>query len=1026
MNSSFVLTESQELFIRRLLDRAHSPVIEHGREYEMGGRVIDWNFQSHQLSASIIGRDVYRVTIYWAKQEVLCGCSATQPCRHTVALCVAALRRSETAFVTSLNENKQEFFIAVHIRDEGQVEISGMTTSGESIEATKENLHHFHADHKIILENIQWRFFPESFANLRYSDFTYWLIPKLLSLHGVRYYFGKERKLCRYAGICKTAVFYRQIARHDDDDHYRTYGYRRVRFEKKEKPLDPVTGTELQAPLNIYRTEIFRPQGKDYFFLIPNRIYSTREFFLEDLARVKNEEIIRAWQHALDTTAKVGPRLLLRVFGVENESNGRVSIEGKIEFAYAHASRNFKTENPGSEISAGAKPIYSISIEESWHPRRRRNEIIQHTTGVLIRRRRSEEQKLFSSELPIQFTRGGRVRIAKKEYEIFLTEKLPALKAAGVIVQLNDNILGILEKKSASLTISGSSGIDWFEGKIEAAGIDEENLGAIIRAYRRKEELVKLKNGNWISVQGSGVADVLRSLDRLGLKSDATGKINQISHAHLMSLEAEKLTQLRTIAGAKTALTKIRKFLNTPRGQAEQPTSLNAKLRPYQLEGFNFLLDLYRAGLGGILADDMGLGKTVQAIAAMTSIHHDKRKARFLIVCPVAGLGVWEEELLRFAPGLSPYRWHGSNRLSSIARRSPVVITTFATYAQEPETLLDINWDIVFVDEAQFVKNPKTNASRELRKLHSNSIICLTGTPLENYLEDIWSLCDLIFPGYLGTAAGFRETYGGHLEVRDAENLQRKILPILLRRRKSEVLSELPEKTESIIKIPMAQEQAKVYEAARLKAIASLGQAKSSLMELLRHLMNLRRIACHPYFEAEHPDPFDSGKFEYLDSKILELAISAEGILVFSQYTSMLNVLKHLLRKRNINFLYLDGKTNESQRRDIVKRFQEGEAKFFLISLRAGGTALTLTRADTVIHLDPWWNPAVENQATDRAYRIGQKKRVIVYKLISEGTVEEKVLALQTQKLELFNELIEESSIKNSKITRGEIANLLN
>ena len=223
----------------------------------------------------------------------------------------------------------------------------------------------------------------------------------------------------------------------------------------------------------------------------------------------------------------------------------------------------------------------------------------------------------------------------------------------------------------------------------------------------------------------------------------------------------------------------------------------------------------------------------------------------------------------------------------------------------------------------------------------------------------------------------------------------------------------------------MPATQARVYEAARQNALECLKNRGSPLFDMLRQLTILRRIACHPFLEAESPDPLDSGKFEYLDAKLVELSIASEGVLIFSQYTSVLKVLMALMKHRGIDPYYLDGKTSAKERRELVSRFQEGGAKFFLISLKAGGTALTLTRADTVIHLDPWWNPAVENQATDRAHRIGQKKKVIVYKLVSEGTVEEKVLTLQGMKRELFDAVIDAKNARNKKITTEDIAALL-
>jgi SNF2 family DNA or RNA helicase len=305
--------------------------------------------------------------------------------------------------------------------------------------------------------------------------------------------------------------------------------------------------------------------------------------------------------------------------------------------------------------------------------------------------------------------------------------------------------------------------------------------------------------------------------------------------------------------------------------------------------------------------------------------------------------------------------------------------------------------------------------------------VCLTGTPVENHVEDLWALFDVVFPGYLGTLKGFRNAYGGKTTPEQIDILRRKIRPFLLRRTKAEVLSDLPEKTETVVHVPMPPEQAKVYEAARIQAIRHLGslsQGDSALFEMLRHLMNLRRIACHPYLEDGATDPMLSGKLQYIDEKLEDLGETA-GVLIFSQFTSVLKLVALLLKKRGIDPLYLDGQTTEKRRRELVQKFQSGANKFFLISLKAGGTALTLTQADTVIHLDPWWNPAVENQASDRAHRIGQKRRVFIYKLVSEKSVEEKVLQLQEKKRELFNALMGETGGAAPAIQREDIEFIL-
>ncbi len=1026
------LTEAQIDTLQKIV--ASLPIATHRRavDYMRSGHVAPINFSSGRATAQVYGTEVYQASIGFDKGTGVCTCPADKPCKHIAAIALVLLRDAAGTPTSGVETAPdEEYVLTVRFMQTFTVLLNAQSPTGKLIPVTRNNFRYLKPAHRDLLNHIGSYVAHVAQRGMPYRDFAYVLLEKVIKDADVLFFFDSEEEPCRLAGLVKPQSEIHEVADQGDEAHYEKFGYRRVRFERSHTVFDPVTGEPYTFQYNMYYPSVKRAESGAYFYVmsVPHDIATTlRPYFLENIERMKGSEIRRKWQHGFETMAAAGPKLMLSVMGVENAKTKKMVLEGKLEFAYARDARHLKSNDAGGEIADGAKPIYGISVSLQKPQGKPANEIVQHKTGVLIQRRGREEEVLLNFNIPFKYTSVGRVRVAKKRYVDFMTQEIPKAKEAGIIVRINDNILGLLVKSAVSVDVKGASGINWFEGVIHVEGLAPGQLREVIKAYRQKEELVKLKNGNWLSVQGSGIADVLKSLERLGITTDADGTISRMSFAQLASLEAEQQAQLRTEEGAKVALDKIQRLLKVVDSTAKPDKSLKAKLRQYQLDGFHFLLHLYHAEVGGILADDMGLGKTVQAIAAMNSIAFGAggtKRYRFLVVCPLAALGVWESEIQKFSPNLSVYRWHGANRSLKEAAARDVVVTTFTTFTLDADKFADTQWHIAFIDEAQFVKNFRSKAARALRKINTRSMVCLTGTPLENYLEDLWALFDLIFPGYLGTAQSFKDGYGGHLEVLDREGLLRKIRPFMLRRRKSEVLQELPPKTETLVKIPMTREQAKVYEAARIRALSDAGKTGSPLFDLLRHLTNLRRIACHPYLEDEMTDPFLSGKFEYLDSVLVELSVSAEGVLIFSQYTSVLRVLKTLLKKRGFEYLYLDGKTSEKSRRTLVSQFQEGGVKFFLISLKAGGTALTLTRADTVIHLDPWWNPAVENQATDRAHRIGQNKHVMVYKLISEGSVEEKVLSLQGKKRELFNELIDGEASSGAKITREDIAALL-
>jgi superfamily II DNA or RNA helicase len=447
------------------------------------------------------------------------------------------------------------------------------------------------------------------------------------------------------------------------------------------------------------------------------------------------------------------------------------------------------------------------------------------------------------------------------------------------------------------------------------------------------------------------------------------------------------------------------------------PPECRATLREYQQEGLGWLQFLRRHRLGGILADDMGLGKTVQTLAHLANEKaHGRLVKPVLIIAPVSVLGNWQCEIRRFTPNLTAVTVQGAKRQRLFASLGnfDIIIIGYPSLLFDAEVWLAREFSIVILDEAQTIKNPHARVSQMARALSAEQRLCLTGTPMENHLGDLWSLCDFAQPGLLGTEQSFLRQYRTPIEkggnVPRAEALRRRIAPFLLRRTKDAVARELPPKTEIIESVVMDEQQRDLYDGIRLsmhrrvrEAIAAHGVARSRIT-FLDALLKLRQVCCDPrLLDAGESQPAPSAKLDWLSTALPELIADGRRVLLFSQFTSMLALIESLVNELSIPYCLLTG---ESQgRAAVIERFQSGKVPLFLLSLKAGGAGLNLTAADTVIHYDPWWNPAVEMQATDRAHRIGQDKPVFVYKLIAQGTVEEKILQLQADKRALVSQL---------------------
>ncbi|HEY3498216.1 MAG TPA: DEAD/DEAH box helicase [Polyangiaceae bacterium] len=459
--------------------------------------------------------------------------------------------------------------------------------------------------------------------------------------------------------------------------------------------------------------------------------------------------------------------------------------------------------------------------------------------------------------------------------------------------------------------------------------------------------------------------------------------------------------------------------LHAPPTPVPPPVGLRATLRPYQEVGVDWLGALVQHEAGGVLADDMGLGKTLQTIAHLVR-ERDSGRANLpnLVVCPTSLIGNWQRELGKFAPGLSVIVVHGPHREGRFEAipRTDVVLTTYPILVRDLESFVEHGYHLVILDEAQAVKNPRALASQAVRQLSARHRLCLSGTPVENNLEELWSLFDFLMPGFLGDAQRFRthfrlpiERNGNELRM---EALRNAVAPFILRRMKEHVARDLPPKTEIVRPVELTDDQRELYESIRVAAHGDVRRAirqkgvKGSAIAILDALMKLRQVCCDPRLVNVPSARRVTGSakltcfFELITSQLEQ----GRRVLVFSQFTRMLDLIANGFDERKLPFVELTGKTQDRQR--AVDRFEAREVDLFLISLKAGGTGLNLTSADTVIHYDPWWNAASQAQATDRAYRIGQTRPVFVYNLIAAGSVEERMLRLQQKKSELASSLL--------------------
>ncbi len=630
----------------------------------------------------------------------------------------------------------------------------------------------------------------------------------------------------------------------------------------------------------------------------------------------------------------------------------------------------------------------------------------------------------------------------------FIAEDIPLIYRFGD-VYLSDAIRSVHIKSAPKVNLGVSVVSDLLELSIAPLDISVKELNEILNKYDRRKKYYRLKSGEILDLS-SGEMDVLYSLrDGLMISMD------ELVQGHV-SIPRYRALFLDELAGRaydydNTHISRSREFKNLVKSFSEDyeseftlPESLKNVLRDYQKSGFFWLKALKRNGFGGILADDMGLGKTIQILALLLSIKEEAakegRKAPCsLIVCPASLVYNWQHEIKRFTPalnvelavGIKPDRERVTSEIDE--EKTDVLITSYDLLRRDIDLYKYLSFECMVIDEAQFIKNQTTQLSKAVKSIRARFKAALTGTPIENRLSELWSIFDFCMPGYLFTYKSFRDRIEIPVTLKEnteeMTHLRRMISPFVLRRLKKDVLKDLPDKLEETIVARMTKEQDQLYRAYLQKVKLMVGgsseeELKQERIAILAELTRLRQLCCDPGLLYENYDG-GSAKADLVVEMIRSAAESGHKVLLFSQFTSMLDRLVKIFEKEGISHYLLTGSTKKEDRIRMVDAFQEDDTSVFCISLKAGGTGLNLTAADIVIHYDHWWNIAVQNQATDRAHRIGQKNVVTVYKLVMKDTIEERIIRLQQKKKELADQLLNNDVLSTPRLSKEELLELL-
>ncbi|MFJ8065369.1 SNF2 helicase associated domain-containing protein [Psychrobacillus sp. NPDC096426] len=655
-------------------------------------------------------------------------------------------------------------------------------------------------------------------------------------------------------------------------------------------------------------------------------------------------------------------------------------------------------------------------------------EIFTHYPG--IRRQRNKEQQIIDLLLENSFTQtdGGFFLYDEEAEYHFLYHVLGSMEK-WVQVYASTAVKMRVQKAYTGprIKVDVKERTEWLEFRFDLKGISEKEIQKLMVSIEEKRKYYRIPNGNLVSLETPEYLALANFIQDMGLSSDNMGEGIRIPLIRGMqmvdSLEQEDLVD------PDENFAKLIKNLNDPEhSNATIPTALTSVLRDYQKVGFRWFKLLSKYKFGGILADDMGLGKTLQSIAFIESVLPDvrERKLPVLIVSPASLIYNWKSELEKFTPHINAQIIDGNKEERSTLWKASlgvdVIITSYPSLRMDTDLYRKLDFHTLFLDEAQAFKNPITKTAKAVKMIQAEYRFALTGTPIENRLDELWSIFHVVFPSLLPDRRAFSEL--------SRANIAKRVRPFILRRMKEDVLTELPNKIETLQFSELQLEQKKLYAAylAELKQDTlkhlKKGDLKRNRIKILAGLTRLRQLCCHPALFVEGYKG-SSAKYEQLMEILEECRTSGRRVLVFSQFTEMLGIIRRQLIRQGTPYFYLDGQTPPADRVELCNRFNEGEGDLFLISLKAGGTGLNLTGADTVVLYDLWWNPAVERQAADRAHRMGQENEVHVIRLVAKGTIEEKINELQQKKMSLIDEVIQSGEDGMTGMSEEDIREIL-
>lgn len=812
-----------------------------------------------------------------------------------------------------------------------------------------------------------------------------------------------------------------------------------------ENPQLPVFIKQDQGGITLEKDRYRVFHGRLHTYVIyENTIYQCSQTFAKDMHILldhiaEQEEIYIANEDLKNACASIIP-LLYRYFDVEEEN---VSLEAyqpeevqfffylddeeefgvtcRVECQYGDQRyRIFEATPPTVYRDAGKEAGVVQLLEQYFNMARRRSSDFMIT----------EEENLYT----------------------FLQDGIEALGEMGTVYGTDAfRKNGIRQTPNVEVGVSIQSNL--LDLTIQTEQLPHAELDAILKSYKLRKRYHRLKDGQFMSLEDSSLGVLSELADGLELsgKDLETGRISLPKHRALF-VDAVLKDAGEQVHVHRNQLFKqlLRNIKNVEDSDYEIPAQQYAILRSYQKKGYRWLRTLREYGFGGILADDMGLGKTLQMITLLQSVLEDQAGQKMpenwrlgLIVCPASLVYNWKSEFEKFAPDIQVNLIAGTpkERASQIANGKPteVVITSYDLLKRDVELYAQCHFDIHVLDEAQFIKNANTQAAKAVKQISSNTRIALTGTPIENRLSELWSIFDFLMPGLLFSYKHFKEEMEnaiikkkneeGQADSKALERLRNMVRPFILRRLKEDVLKDLPKKMEHTVQCQMQGEQLKLYDARVQNLKRTLeGQSNDEFnankLQILAELTRLRQICCDPAlcYEDYHQG---SAKLELCMEMVEDAVESGHKILLFSQFTTMLDTIGKALKKKKIAYYVLTGETKKEKRVELANAFNSNQVPVFLISLRAGGTGLNLTGADMVIHFDPWWNVAAQNQATDRAHRIGQKRVVSVFQMITANSIEEKIQQLQEKKKDLSDSIIAGDGMADTKLTKEDLLQIL-